>query len=213
MIDKQVKTYVESHLPIVDKWVVEMEDQAKKGHIPIMDPIGMNFLLQLIRLNKPQQILEIGTAIGYSALRMLEANPNGQIVTIERDDVRYNQAIENINRQKKHNSIKVIHGDALEEISKLNENGDRFDCIFIDAAKGQYQRFFELASPLLTNNGFIVTDNVLFRGYVAEDNFEHPRYKKMVEKIKTFNNWLHNHPDYVTTIFPIGDGVAVSYKK
>ncbi|MEN2765903.1 O-methyltransferase [Ornithinibacillus xuwenensis] len=212
-MDEKTITYLTNHLPESKDWVKELEEQAKIDHIPIMDPIGINFLMQLIRLNKPKRILEIGAAIGYSALRMNEANPESEIVTIERDDVRYKQAVDNITKQQKQSSIQVIHGDALEELEKLAENKERFHCVFIDAAKGQYKRFFELSLPLLADNGFIISDNVLFRGYVMEPNFEHPRYKKMVEKIRAYNEWLANHPSFVTTILPIGDGVAISYRK
>ncbi|MFS0672895.1 O-methyltransferase [Ornithinibacillus sp. 179-J 7C1 HS] len=212
-MDEQLLNYLNNLLPQTEEWVKELEEQAKIDRIPIMDPVGINFLMQLIRLNKPKKILEIGAAIGYSALRMNEANPDALITTIEKDDVRYNQAVNNIRKQKKESSIEIIHGDALEELSKLAENKRSYDCIFIDAAKGKYKSFFELALPLLEMNGFIISDNVLFRGYVSDPNFEHPRYKKMVEKIRAYNEWLVNHPSFITTILPIGDGVAISYKK
>ncbi|MFD2046169.1 O-methyltransferase [Ornithinibacillus salinisoli] len=211
-MDDQITNYLLDLLPTDNGWIKDLQQQAEEDRIPIMDSIGMEFLLQLIRLQKPKRILEIGTAIGYSALRMLEVSPNSNIVTIEKDDKRYKEAIENINKRNKHTNIQVIHGDALEELEKLSLS-DKFNCIFIDAAKGQYKNFFEQSSPLLADNGFIITDNVLFRGYVADPNFEHPRYKKMVEKIRAFNEWLMNHSDYVTTILPIGDGIAISYKK
>lgn len=212
-MEEQATNYLINHLPESKEWVKELEKQATLDKIPIMDPIGINFLMQLIRLNKPKRILEIGAAVGYSALRMNEAYPDAEIVTIERDDIRYEQAVENISKQNKQDSIRVIHGDALDELTTLQANHETFNCVFIDAAKGQYKRFFELSVPLLANNGFIISDNVLFRGYVMEENFEHPRYKKMVEKIKAYNEWLANHPSFITTILPIGDGVAISYRK
>ncbi|GGA69066.1 O-methyltransferase [Ornithinibacillus halotolerans] len=212
-MNELLNQYLNKHLPLSSNWVIELEKQAKIDRIPIMDPIGMNFLMQLIRLNKPKKILEVGAAIGYSALRMHEAYPESHITTIERDDVRYKQAVENISKQNKASNITIIHGDALEELEELANKKLTYNCIFIDAAKGQYKKFFELSIPLLEDNGFVVTDNVLFRGYVAEPEFDHPRYKKMVEKIRVFNEWLVNHPNFVTTILPIGDGVAISYKK
>ncbi|WP_042146086.1 O-methyltransferase [Paucisalibacillus sp. EB02] len=212
-MDEMLNNYLVKHLPDTEAWVKELENQAKIDHVPIMDPVGINFLMQLIRLNKPTKILEIGTAIGYSALRMNEANPSSKITTIERDDSRYEQAVENIKKQHKDNVIEIIHGDALDELMKLANKGEKYDCIFIDAAKGQYMRFFELSQPLLEENGVIVSDNVLFRGYVYDPNFEHPRYKKMVEKIRAYNEWLVNQPSFITTILPIGDGVAISVKK
>ncbi|WP_010098953.1 O-methyltransferase [Ornithinibacillus scapharcae] len=209
-MEENVQNYLSDHLPKSADWVREIEEQAKIDRVPIMDPIGINFLMQLIRLNKPKRILEIGTAIGYSALRMNEAYPEASITTIERDDIRYNQAVENINRLNKTENITIIHGDALDVLADLNGT---YDCVFIDAAKGQYQKFFELVMPLLADNGLVITDNVLFRGFVMDENFEHPRYKKMVEKIRKYNKWLVDHPSFITTILPIGDGVAISYKK
>ncbi|WP_047986367.1 O-methyltransferase [Ornithinibacillus californiensis] len=212
-MEEYLTNYLMKHLPSTEQWVKELETQAKEDHIPIMDPVGINFLMQLIRLNKPGKILEIGAAIGYSALRMNEANPDASITTIEKDDIRYQQAVKNIANLKKESKIEIIHGDALEVISKLGEDNQTYNCIFIDAAKGQYKRFFELSMPLLEENGIIISDNVLFRGYVLDPNFEQPRYKKMVDKIRAYNEWLANHPSFITTILPIGDGVAISYKK
>jgi predicted O-methyltransferase YrrM len=211
-MDEMLTNYLLKHLPATEDWVKEIENQAKVDHVPIMDAVGINFLMQLIRLNKPNKILEIGTAIGYSALRMNEANPEANITTIERDDIRYLQAVENIKKQQKDNQIEIIHGDALEELGKLQDKRQKYNLIFIDAAKGQYKRFFELSLPLLADNGVIISDNVLFRGYVCDPDFDHPRYKKMVEKIRIYNEWLVNHPSFITTILPIGDGIAISYK-
>jgi predicted O-methyltransferase YrrM len=212
-MDEQTRDYLIKHLPKSEEWVRDLEEKAKVDRIPIMDPIGINFLMQLIRLNKPQRILEIGTAIGYSALRMNEAYPEASITSIERDEIRYQQAVENIAKLGKVDNIQLIYGDALEELVHLAEAEHAFDCVFIDAAKGQYMKFFELAVPLLSKNGFIISDNVLFRGYVMDPTFEHPRYTKMVEKIRVYNEWLANHPMFFTTILPIGDGVAISYRK
>lgn len=213
MISNQIKEYVQAHLPKKEDWILDLEKKAKDENIPIMDSVAIDFFLQLIRLHRPKRILEIGTAIGYSALRMHHAYPESKIMTIEKDEKRYKEAIENVNKQGLQNSIQVVHGDAIEILQELPNDDELFHCIFIDAAKGQYKRFFELVSPLIAEHGFIVTDNVLFRGYVIDNTSVHPRYKKMVQKIKAFNTWLSNHPDYMTTILPIGDGVAVSYRK
>ncbi|OZU89874.1 SAM-dependent methyltransferase [Virgibacillus indicus] len=211
-MDEQIINYLQQTLPEKKAWVMELENQAKRDNVPIMDPVSMNFTMQLIRLKKPKKILEIGTAIGYSALRMLEAYPDASITTIEKDEGRYHQAIDNINKQNKEENITVILGDALEKISDLAKNEEVFDFIFIDAAKGQYKRFFELASPLLDHNGLILSDNVLFRGHVAVPDNAHPRHKKMVEKIRQYNELLVQHPDFTTSIVPIGDGIAISLK-
>ncbi|WP_099158605.1 O-methyltransferase [Virgibacillus ndiopensis] len=211
-MDVQEQNYLTKLLPPQEDWVTDLERQAKEERVPIMDPLGMNYLMQLIKMTKPKTILEIGTAIGYSALRMLEAHPNAQIVTIERDERRYNQALENIQRQSKQNHIHVIYGDALEKSQEIKDRGS-FDMMFIDAAKGQYQRFFELYSQLVPRGGIIVSDNVLFKGYVADSSKDHPRHSKIGQKVRNYNEWLVRHPEFSTTIVPIGDGVAISIKK
>lgn len=211
-MDDKLTTYLESMLPTDSEWVKELECQAKEERVPIMDRVSMNFVMQLIRLTKPKRILEIGTAIGYSALRMLEAYPEVEIITIERDEERYREAIKNIQVQNSNRQIKVIQGDALEEIPKLPKDKP-FDLIFIDAAKGQYKRFFEASVPLLNNQGVILSDNVLFRGYVAHVTPTPPKYERLVEKIDNYNEWLVKQSDFSTSIIPIGDGLAISYKQ
>lgn len=209
-MDQKLQQYLTDILPASGGWALELEEQASLGHVPIMDRAGMNFLTQIVRLAKPRTILEVGTAIGYSALRMHEAWPDSKIVSIEKDEIRYEQALENIRKIGRQENIEVILGDALEELPKLQ--GQNFDLVFIDAAKGQYRRFFDMAAPLLNNSGIIVSDNVLFRGYVADPVNVPKKYRNMVEKIRSYNEMLMNHPDFETTILPIGDGVAVSYK-
>ncbi|WP_188453560.1 O-methyltransferase [Virgibacillus oceani] len=211
-MDRNEQYYLTQLLPPQEEWVTELERQAEIERIPIMDPLGIHFLMQLINMNKPNTILEIGTAIGYSALRMLEANPLAQIVTIERDEKRYHQALENIQSQSKQKQIHVIYGDALEKSQEIINRG-LFDLMFIDAAKGQYQRFFELYCQCIPSGGVIVSDNVLFKGYVADSEKIHSRNSKIGQKIRNYNEWLINHPDFTTTIVPIGDGVAISIKK
>src|SRR5699024_8638849 len=203
--------YLMDMRPKQHSWAVRLQQQAAREKVPIMDSLGINFLMQLIRLQKPKRILEIGTAIGYSALMMLEASPDSSIVTIERDALRYSQAKENIENMQKQSRIRLIYGDALDILQTRPEEAP-FDLIFIDAAKGHYRAFFELASPFLSKNGVIMSDNVLFKGYVAGGAKHHTRYEKIARKIRGFNNWLVQHPDFITTIVPIGDGIAISIK-
>lgn len=193
-------------------WASELENYAKENRVPIMEPLGIDFLMQLVRIYKPSRILEIGTAIGYSALRMLEAHPDATIVSIERDEVRYEEAKQNIKNLGKDNKIDVMFGDALDITNEIKEKGP-YDFLFIDAAKGQYKRFFESYTQFLTNDAVIVSDNVLFKGLVADPSSDNERLNKMARKINTYNEWLINHPDYTTTIVPLGDGIAISLKR
>ncbi|MFJ7974956.1 O-methyltransferase [Peribacillus sp. JNUCC 23] len=206
-----IDEYLQSLIPERNGLIAEMEEYARLHNVPIMEPEGMETLLQILRLKNPQAILEVGAAIGYSALRMAEAFPNVKIVTIERDEERIGVAKENISKACAQDRVILIEGDALEVTESIKDYGT-FDAIFIDAAKGQYRKFFELYEPFLNDSGIIVTDNVLFKGLVAvpEEEIEPRRIRSLVRKIKEYNVWLHNHPDYDTVILPIGDGVAIS---
>lgn len=211
---QNVEQYVENLIPKRTELVEEMENYAKEHVVPIMELIGIETLLQILRLHQPAHILEIGTAIGYSAIRMAEALPNAKIVTIERNEDRYKQAQLFINRAEKKEQIKTLFGDALELQADIEKNGP-YDAVFIDAAKGQYQRFFEHYAPLLNKKGIIISDNILFKGHVATDlsQIETRRKRSLIKKIDAYNVWLMEHPDFQTTILPIGDGIAISIKR
>ncbi len=211
-VPSDVTEYIESLVPDREPAIVEIEKYARDHGVPIMELVGIEAMLQFLRLVGPKSILEVGTAIGYSAIRMAEALPNVRIVTIERDKIRYDKAIENIEKMQLQERITVIFGDALETGDQVTQYGS-FDCIFIDAAKGQYTRFFELYSPMLTQNGVVFSDNILFRGLVAKNNIEDRRHRSLVEKIKGYNKWLMNHTDFDTTILTVGDGIAISRKR
>ncbi|MGM7702125.1 O-methyltransferase [Pseudalkalibacillus sp. Hm43] len=214
MISDEMKQYLEELIPERPQEIVEMEQQAEVENVPIMDLIGMEALLQIIRLHKPKRILEIGTAIGYSGIRMIQASPESRLVTVERDPERYGQAIQNISKVGMGHAIEVLEGDALELINEIQHSGP-YDLIFIDAAKGQYQRFFQEFENMLVPEGIIVSDNVLFRGFVAKENeeIESRRFRKLTEKIRNYNEFLYEQKHFVTTILPVGDGMAISILK
>ncbi|MGP4080497.1 O-methyltransferase [Pseudalkalibacillus sp. R45] len=214
MISDELKHYIEGLIPDRQQEILQMEEDARVENVPIMDLIGMEALLQIIRLHKPKRILEIGTAIGYSAIRMVQAAPESRVVSIERDSERFNQAIANISKLGLQDSIHVIEGDALEKISEIEEEGP-YDFIFIDAAKGQYQRFFQEFENMLVPGGVIVSDNVLFRGFVAKGNeeIETRRFRKLTDKIRNYNEFLIGQTRFDTTILPVGDGMAISILK
>ncbi|UOQ47351.1 O-methyltransferase [Gracilibacillus caseinilyticus] len=212
MYSKEIISYLNDIAPESENWVQALEEEAIEHHVPIMDKQGISILQQLVRLHQPVKILEIGTAIGYSALRMLEAHPQASIVTVERDQQMYERAIHNIERQQKQQNVDVILGDALEKETEILAKGP-YNIIFIDAAKGQYRRFFESYLPALKSNGMIITDNVLFRGLVADASEAPKRLQNLANKIDQYNQWLLQHPSFHTTILPVGDGIAISIKK
>jgi predicted O-methyltransferase YrrM len=211
-LDNAVNVYIESLIGDRNELLTEMEAFAEKENVPIMELAGIETLLQLLRIQKPKRILEIGTAIGYSGLRMAEVLPGTEIVTLERDEVRYQQALGFTGRSRHQDQLDMIFGDALDKVEEVKGKGP-FDAIFIDAAKGQYQKFFDLYTPFLTAEGVIYSDNVLFKGMVAEEEVENKRIRQMVKKLKRYNEWLMSHPEYQTVIIPVGDGIAVSRKK
>jgi predicted O-methyltransferase YrrM len=210
--NEKLHSYIESLVPERNLLLSEMEGYAKEQNVPIMELAGIETMLQLLRIHQAKKILEVGTAIGYSALRMAEALPEASIVTIERDEERIQLAEEFIHRSPNQEQIILIKGDALEVEEIVREHAP-FDAIFIDAAKGQYRKFFELYSSYLHQDGIIITDNVLFKGLVTETEIESKRTRSIVKKIDEFNRWLMNHPDYDSVILPVGDGVAISKRK
>lgn len=212
MLNDKLHSYIEKLIPDREPLFIEMENYAKENKVPIMELAGIETLLQLLRIQDSKRILEVGTAIGYSALRMAEALPNASIVTIERDLERIQSAEEYMSRSKYGEQILLIKGDALE-VEELVSGQAPFDAIFVDAAKGQYKKFFEIYSKYLSDDGMIITDNVLFKGLVTEAEIESKRIRNLVKKIDGFNQWLMNHPDFHTVILPVGDGIAISKKK
>ncbi|MFB5087964.1 O-methyltransferase [Psychrobacillus sp. PGGUH221] len=192
---------------------LEMEKYAKENHVPIMQLAGMESLIHLLSLQKPKTLLELGTAIGYSSMRIATKLTSANIVTIERDVDKANLAKNYIERGKLQDRIEVIIGDALEISNEIFKE-QKFDAIFIDAAKGQYKKFFEKYAPLLNDRGVIYCDNLLLNGLSELPMSEVPRRKRtMVRNQHHFTQWLLNHPDYDTAFLPVGDGMLVSIKR
>lgn len=212
LLNEKLHSYINGLIASRDPLFAEMERFAIENKVPIMELAGIETMLQILRIQNSKRILEVGTAIGYSALRMAEALPNSLIVTIERDVERIQLAEEFIMRSEHSDQIILIKGDALE-VEELISRQSPYDAIFVDAAKGQYRKFFEIYSKYLTDDGIIITDNVLFKGLVAESEIESKRIRNLVKKIDEFNHWLMAHSDFHSVILPVGDGVAVSKKK
>ena len=196
-----------------DDFDLKLKDYAKENNVPIIFDEGLAFLETIIRLYKPKRILEIGTAIGYSAIRMHKVC-NSYITTIERNEKMYNEAVRNINESGFNEYINVIYKDALEAFD--NVKGLTFDMIFIDAAKAQYTKFFDLYTPLLSKGGIVVCDNMFFHGLVenSEEYMNQTRsVRGLIRKLANFHKVLLENENYDTSIFEIGDGMAVSVKK
>ena len=204
--------YVDELIPQPPKWAVQLEQYAKVKRIPIIDKVSLQLLLQIILIKQPKNILEIGTAIAYSTLRMHEIVPNAQITSLEKNEMMYEEALRNVELYSQNNHIKILLGDALETIERLPKE-ETFDFVFIDAAKSQYHRYFNAVDPLLIKGGVIVTDNVLFRNLVLASNEEIPkRYKSIVKNLRNFNEQVMSNKNYYSSLIPIGDGLLVSIK-
>ncbi len=189
--------------------IKQMEEYAEINNIPIMEKKGINFLCKFIEKNEIESILEIGTAIGYSAIRMALVNENVEITTIERDEKRYLEAVKNIKKCGLEKRITPILGDALE----INVKG-KYDMLFIDAAKGQYLKFFDKYTKNLYEDGVIVSDNMSFHGLVENpETIKNRNTKQLVNKIKKYIKFLEENEEYETKFYKIGDTIAITVKR
>ncbi len=197
---------------MVDKYALirEMKQYAEVNNVPIMMDEGIDFLTTFILKNHVKNVLEIGTAIGYSAIMMALVDPNLKITTIERDEIRYLEALKNVKAFGLENRITLIYNDAFNV--KLDE---KFDLIFIDAAKAQNIKFFEMFERNLEYRGVIITDNLKFHGLVdkKEEEIKSKNLRALVRKIKDYVDYLKTNEKYNTEFFEVGDGISVSTRK
>lgn len=189
--------------------IEEIEKYAKENNVPIMEPDGIAFLTNYIREHENiQNILEIGCAIGYSAIRMALVREDIHVTTIERDEKRYLEAVKNVKAFGLESRITILFQDAFDV-----QLTDSYDLLFIDAAKSQYIKFFEKFTPLLTEDGVIISDNLNFHGLTfTEERIESRNVRQMVRKIRSYIDYLKNNLDYKTTFYEIGDGIGVTKK-
>ena len=188
--------------------ISDLEEYARDFHVPIMLKDGIEYLLEYIKNNNIKNILEIGTAIGYSSIRMAQVNNDIKVTTIERDSNMYNEALKNIKSFNLDNRINVIYKDALDV-----ELNDKYDLIFIDAAKSQYIKFFNKFKHNLNDNGVIITDNLSFHGLVKDSTNCSRNTKQLVKKIQNYIDFLKNNKEYDTEFISIGDGISITRKK
>ena len=188
-----------------------MEDYARENNVPIIEPEVGQLIKVLLRLHKPKEILEVGTAIGYSALLMAQ-NLEGDwsITTMERNPQMIEKARENFRESGLEDRIRIIEGDARETFPHLTK---KYDFIFLDAAKGQYMEFLGYAKDLLKPGGLIVSDNVLYKGMVASDDLVVRRKRTIVNRLREFLEYINNMQGYTSSVLPLGDGVALTYKE
>ena len=212
IVDERIVTFINS-LDTKNSEILEtIEKEALAASVPIIRREMQSFLKTLLLIKKPMRILEIGTAVGFSALLMSEYVPEGcRITTIENYDKRIPIARENFRRAGKEEQITLIEGDAAEVMKTLS---GPFDLIFMDAAKGQYIHYLTEALRLLPKDGVLVSDNVMQDGDVIESRFAVERRNRTIHaRMREYLYELKHNEALVTSIIPLGDGVAVSVKQ
>ena len=188
-----------------------IKQKALENHIPILMDDTLEVIVKILKQNNPKSILEIGTAVGYSAICFSEfLTEGGKIDTIERDVQRAEEAIENIKQVGVEDKINVIIGDAVDILPTLN---NKYDIVFIDAAKGKYPFFLEQAIRMINKNGIIIADNVLFRGMVASDELVKRRKITIVKRMRKYLELVSEDENLITSVIPMGDGIAVTKRR
>lgn len=195
---------------VEEKLLKEIEEYASVNKVPIIQKSSIKYLNNYIEVKNVKSVLEIGTAIGYSAICMALVNQNLKITTIERDEKRYLEAIKNIKKFNLEDRITLVFKDALEvDLDK------KYDLIFIDAAKAQNIKFFTHFEKNLNKNGTVITDNIFFHGYtyMEPEKIESRNVRAIARKIRDYINFLESKKEYETIIRKIGDGISVTRRK
>lgn len=208
----ELEHYLGELLPERADLLKEIEAQSLQETIPVVTPPVGNFLAQLVKMSHASRLLEIGTAIGYSTLWLAQGleEGTGQITTLDLNVDRAQRAIATFESAGLSDRIHVLMGDARKILPTLE---GLFDFVFIDAAKGEYLDYLSLILPKIAPGGILVADNVLFRGWVVPGASFDPKYDRMVGHLREFLGRLTEHPDFQTSVLPLGDGLAVSLRK
>lgn len=206
----QITEYLRSLIKENTGILKELEEKALKEYIPIISPEVAQLIRLLTEITGAEKIFEIGSAIGYSSILFAGFSDKMKITTIEMDEERAKEAEENISRAGMDKKITLLHGNALQVMDHIAE---QFDIVFVDAAKGQYNNFLPKCLKLLKKGGLLISDNILYRGAVAETGFIPRKHRTIIVNMKEYLKRLSEDESLTTSIIPIGDGVAVSLKK
>ena len=202
--------YLNKTLSESEGFLKELEVYAKENTVPIIQKEVRAFFGMLLKYKAPKNILELGTAIGYSSIFFSDyILPGGKIITLEREDDYYNLAISNIKKAGKENVITVIKGDAFETVKKIDGT---FDMIFMDANKSMYRYYLDTLLPRLSPGGIVICDNILYKGMVSCDDLAPRKQNTIIQNLRDFLSYISHHPQLETSIVPIGDGVSLSVK-
>ena len=212
IVDERMTVFIDSMDPGNTEFLDQLEMYSRETNVPIIRPSMQSLLKLLLQMQQPKRILEVGCAIGFSALLMSEYGPEDcHITTIEKYEKRIPIAKENFKRAGKEEKITLLEGDATEILKELE---GPYDFIFMDAAKGQYIHFLPEVLRLLSIGGILISDNVLQEGEVIESRFAVTRRNRTIHsRMREYLYILKHHPMLVTSILPVGDGVTISVKK
>lgn len=211
VLAKDLQDFIKMLLPERSRLEEDIFSYAQEHHVSIVEEEVANFLTVLTAIKKPKKILEIGTGLGYSTISMAKSLPEGaEILSIELLPGRKEKAQEFIKKTPYWEKIKLLCGDGREIINQLD---DKFDLVFLDAAKGQYPKFFDKFDQLLQEDGIIIADNVLINGWVVSMEYPERRKRTMVVNMRKFLEDFKNKKNYEMTLIPLGDGLAIIKKK
>ena len=203
--------YLRDTIPESCGHIAEMEHFAKANDVPISQPESIRLVEVLLKIADAKKILELGTAIGYSAIRMTNAC-GAEVVTVELSDEMADIAEKNFEIAGASDKVTLIRGDARQVVAEMSGEGI-FDVIFVDAAKGQYMEFFPHCERLLKKGGLLISDNVLYKGMTATDELVVRRKITIVRRLRKYLEMLKENKGFSTALLPIGDGVALSFKE
>lgn len=213
--DERIATYIESldngNTPLLE----QISKEALEGGVPIIRRSAQSLLKYILATHQPKSILEIGAAVGFSAILMAEYGPSDvHITTIENYEPRIIVARDNILKAQMENTITLIEADAQETLERLTKEGNCYDMIFMDAAKAQYINYLPCAKKMLRNGGILIADNVLFDGDIVESRFAVRRRDRTIHsRMREFLSVLTSDDELITTVLPIGDGMTLSVKR
>ena len=210
IINDTVEEYIKNLYDSKNEFMKKLRKKSEENSIPIITKDTEKFMDILIQMNRPKNILELGTAVAYSSIGYCLIDPDVMVTTIEISDFMYDQAIENIEEAKMTDRIKILKGDAKEVVDNIDE---KFDMIFIDAAKAQYKKYFDSCVKNLNEGGIIVSDNILYKGMPVAREFVVKRQRTIASRMKTYNEYITHHEEFNSTILTVGDGIGISIRK
>lgn len=211
IVDERIESFIDQSIEQYEGILGEIRNEAIINRVPVISIDAARLLEIITRLNRPHRILEIGTAVGFTSILMADGlSENGKIDTIEIDEIVALKASKNIEKAGFKKQINLIIGDAEDVLSNIQQ---KYDLVFIDAAKGQYCKYYDLCSHMVLPGGIIFADNVLYRGMTAGGAKINRRQQLLVRRLREYISIATKDNRFITDVLSIGDGVCISYKK